>query len=600
MTHPLLTRLFATLLVALSLTASQSEAVGAPPNIVILLADDAGHGDFGFTGNQTVRTPNIDRIAEEGLRMNRFYVCPVCSPTRAELLTGRYHPRCGVQGVSLGQERMNLDERTLANHFQNAGYKTGAFGKWHNGSQWPFHPNARGFNTFFGYTAGHWGEYFNPELELNGVLHRESGYIVDICTDKALEFIEQNRNSPFLCFVPFTTPHSPWSVHKSYWQRWKDRPLRQSATLSASESQDETRCALAMIENQDDNVGRILKKLDQLTLTQNTIVIFFSDNGPNTHRWNNGFKGKKGDVDDGGVRSAFAVRWPDRIQAGRTIDDLSGAVDLMPTLLAAAGITPPINDNKPLDGKNLAERWTDPQTRPKSRQLISHWAKKTAIREDDLLLDANGALFNLTADPAQEHDIASAHPTTALRLASAVQAWRQECGLHHLPARGAGGNIDPRPFTVGYREFPVTILPARDGTPTNGLRRSSNAPNSSYFTGWTSTACEAVWLVDVHEAGTYHVTADLTCPPSSVPVELSIELNGASLTNTLSEPWDPPLNADQDTLPRPKAESQLKPFRTWKMGTIQLPKGTGTLKLRAQRFNGESAIDLRRLTFRLE
>ena len=205
MKHPPSSRFVAALLMLSWFAATLAESLGAPPNIVILLADDAGFGDFGFTGNQTVQTPTIDRIAAEGLRMNRFHVCPVCSPTRAELLTGRYYPRCGVQGVSLGQERLNLDETTLANHLQNAGYKTGAFGKWHNGSQWPFHPNARGFNTFFGYTAGHWGEYFNPELELNGVLNRESGYIVDICTDKALKFIEQNQSTPFLCYVPFIT-----------------------------------------------------------------------------------------------------------------------------------------------------------------------------------------------------------------------------------------------------------------------------------------------------------------------------------------------------------------------------------------------------------
>jgi arylsulfatase A-like enzyme len=600
MKHPSIPRFIAPLLMLCWFASTLANPLAAPPNIVILLADDAGFGDFGFTGNQTVQTPNIDRIAAEGLRMNRFYVCPVCSPTRAELLTGRYYPRCGVQGVSLGQERLNLDETTLANHLQNAGYKTGAFGKWHNGSQWPFHPNARGFNTFFGYTAGHWGEYFNPELELNGVLNRESGYIVDICTDKALEFIEQNRGSPFLCYVPFTTPHSPWSVPQTDWDRWKNRPLRQTATAAKAESPEETRCALAMIENQDANVGRILNKLDQLKLTPNTIVIFFSDNGPNTHRWNNGFKGKKGDVDEGGVRSPFAVRWPDRIAPGRSIDDLTGVVDLMPTLLAAVGIKFQSDASKPLDGKNIAPRWTDPAARPTARQLISHWGNKTAIREDNLLLDANGALFDLASDPAQTHDLSSAEKATADRLASAVQAWRKECGMDARPTRGAGATIDARPFTIGFRKFPITILPARDGTPANGLKRSSTAPNSSYFTDWKSTDCEAVWNVDVHEAGTYQVAIDLTCPASAVPLKLVFELNGASLTNTLTEPWDPPLNTNQDTLNRPKAESQLKPFRTWKMGSVRLPKGTGLLKIRVSELNGASAIDLRRITLTLD
>jgi hypothetical protein len=168
------------------------------------------------------------------------------------------------------------------------------------------------------------------------------------------------------------------------------------------------------------------------------------------------------------------------------------------------------------------------------------------------------------------------------------------------PTRGAGATIDARPFTVGFREFPITILPARDGIPSNGLKRSSNAPNSSYFTDWKSTDCEAVWNVDVHEAGTYQVAIDLTCPASAVPLKLVLELNGAYLTNTLTEPWDPPLNTNQDTLIRPKAESQLKPFRTWKMGSVQLPKGNGNLKVRATEFNGASAIELRRLTLTRE
>ena len=190
--------------------AAAFHAVAAEPrpNVVVFLADDAGWGDFSANGNLQVSTPHIDSLARDGVTLDRFYVCPVCSPTRAEFLTGRYHPRTGVRGVSTGQERMDLDERTIADAFQAAGYASGAFGKWHNGSQWPYHPMARGFDDYFGHTSGHWGEYFDAPLERRGRMERTRGYIVDVCTDEALAFIARNRSKPFFCFVPFTTPRS--------------------------------------------------------------------------------------------------------------------------------------------------------------------------------------------------------------------------------------------------------------------------------------------------------------------------------------------------------------------------------------------------------
>lgn len=267
----------------------------AKPNVVVLLADDAGWGDYGHSGNSRARTPNIDSIARQGVSLDRFYVCPVCSPTRAEFLTGRYHPRGGVYGTSLGQERLDLGEKTIADAFRAAGYATGAFGKWHNGSQWPYHPRARGFDEYFGHTAGHWGEYFDAPLEDGqGRMVRTSGYIVDVCTDRALAFIEKNRERPFFCYVPFTTPHSPWAVPDAYWRRFKDAPITQRATVPEQEDLDETRCALAMLENQDWNVGRILARLSDLRLADKTIIVYFFDNGPNSARWTGGMKGRKG------------------------------------------------------------------------------------------------------------------------------------------------------------------------------------------------------------------------------------------------------------------------------------------------------------------
>lgn len=580
------------------ITALPSEAAtGArPPNVVILLADDAGWGDYGFNGNTQVRTPHIDSLARDGVTLSNFYVCPVCSPTRAEMLTGRYYPRTGVRGVSVGQERLNLDETTLADVFRKGGYVTGIFGKWHNGSQWPYHPMARGFDTFFGYTAGHWGEYFDPLLEDGDRLQRQKGYIVDLCTARALSFIETNRDRPFLCYVPFTTPHTPWGVPGKNWDAWKNRTLTQQATDPNSENPDETRCALAMIENQDENVGKILTKLSDLGLSENTIVLYFSDNGPNTARWNGGLKGRKGAVDEGGIRSAFALRFPARIARGIKIEKIAGAIDLLPTLSALAGI--PLHPGKPLDGTNLAPLLLQPAQDWPERRLFSTWGGKVSVRSQNFRLDADGRLFDMVSDPEQKIPCNATHAAVADSLGAAVAAWREEVGLAALkPARGNA--VDPRPLAVGYKEFPRTVLPARDGEPRGGLARSAPAPNSSYFTKWESTNAAAVWIVAVQTAGVYEVTADYTCKPGDEGTVLQLQFGTASLSTKVQRVWDPPLYDNQDTLPRNKAESRLKPFETLSLGRIRLPAGAGELTLRATEIPGRAAIDLRRLTVTL-
>ena len=188
------------------------------PNIIIVLTDDQGWGDLSLHGNSNIRTPNLDQIANNGVRFNRFYVSPVCSPTRAELLTGKFFVRSGVNGVTKGYERMNLDQQLVSNFFKNKSYRTGLFGKWHNGSQPPYHPNNRGFDEFYGFTSGHWGNYFDPIMEKNGQLTRGEGYITDDITNKSISFIE-NSNSPFFALISFNTPHSPMQVPNLFFEK---------------------------------------------------------------------------------------------------------------------------------------------------------------------------------------------------------------------------------------------------------------------------------------------------------------------------------------------------------------------------------------------
>lgn len=591
-------------LLSLFILGASLQVQAAPPNVVVFLADDAGWGDYGASGNTQLATPHIDSLAKGGVTLDRFFVCPVCAPTRAEFLTGRYHPRGGVTGVSTGQERLNLDEKTLADALKKSGYATGAFGKWHNGSQWPYHPMARGFDEYFGHTSGHWGEYFDAPLEENGRMIRTQGYIVDVCTDRALSFIERHAQKPFFCYVPFTTPHSPWAAPEKDWQRFKDMPLTQLATQPELEVADETRCAYAMLENQDGNVGRVLGRLKELGLEENTIVIYFSDNGPNSNRWTGGMKGKKGNTDEGGVRSVCYIRWPARLPAGHTVTEISGAIDLMPTLLSLTGV--PRVGEKPLDGRDLTPLLTRQSVAWAERTLFQSWAKNVSARTQTHRLDNAGKLFDMSADPGQTRPVNDSQPELAARLHKEVAAWRVEMfGENTAPepkgkgAKGRANQMDPRPLTVGWREFPTTMLPARDGEPSGQVSRSSNAPNCSYFVNWTSLDDRIVWLLDVHTSGLYGVEVDYTCPLADVGSTVELEFQGERLSGKVEPGWDPPLYTNQDTLPRPHGESQMKEFRTLKLGWMNLHAGQGALTMRAVQIPGKSVMDLRRVTLTL-
>ncbi len=339
------------------------------PNVVVFLSDDQGWGDLSCNGNLDLSTPNIDGLAKAGASFENFYVCPVCSPTRAEFLTGRYHPRGGVFSTSAGGERLDLDESTLAESFQSGGYATAAFGKWHNGMQPPYHPNARGFDEYYGFCSGHWGHYFSPLLERNGAIVRGKGFVVDDFTNQAIKFIETShqQNKPFFVYVPYNTPHSPMQVPDQYWAKFADKEISQPGSGGRPGANpkkknmkkhdvDHTRAALAMCENIDDNVGRVLQRLDELNIADDTIVAYFCDNGPNGWRCNGGMKGRKGSTDEGGIRSPFFIRWPKKIKAGTDIETVAGAIDLRSTLLGLCQIGDALD--RPLDGISHAAELT--------------------------------------------------------------------------------------------------------------------------------------------------------------------------------------------------------------------------------------------------
>ncbi|WP_273567447.1 sulfatase-like hydrolase/transferase [Maribacter halichondriae] len=287
------------------------------PNIVLIMADDQGWGDLSISGNTNLSTPNIDALAKNGVSFENFYVQPVCSPTRAELLTGRSAAKIGVYSTSEGGERFNLGETTLAQIFKKAGYRTAAYGKWHSGMQPPYHPNSRGFDDYYGFASGHWGNYFSPMLEHNGEIVKGKGFLVDDLTDHGINFIEKNKEQPFFLYLPYNTPHSPMQVPDEFWNRFKDKELDSLYHGTETEDLNFTKAALAMVENIDYNVGRLTHSLKELDLEENTIVIYLSDNGPNGWRWNGGMKGKKGSTNEGGVRTPFFIQWKNALKAGK-------------------------------------------------------------------------------------------------------------------------------------------------------------------------------------------------------------------------------------------------------------------------------------------
>lgn len=559
------------------------QASAAPPNVVVILTDDQGWGDLSVNGNTDLSTPNIDSLARDGAIFDRFYVCPVCSPTRAEFFTGRYHPRGGVRNVSTGGERLDLDEKTIADSFKAAGYRTGAFGKWHNGTQFPYHPNARGFEEYYGFTSGHWGEYFDALMDHNGNLVKGTGYMPDDLTDRAMKFITENKDKPFFCYLPLNTPHSPMQVPDRFWKKFADADLKLKSDNPRQADLLHTKAALAMCENIDWNVGRVLRQLDELGIANNTIVVYFSDNGPNGWRWNGGMKGRKGSVDEGGVRSPLLVRYPARIKPGTQVKQIAGAIDLLPTLAEFAGVK--VASAGPLDGVSQVPQLTG-RDAPSDRMIFSHWNRKVSVRTQQYRLMDGGALYDMAADPGQTKDVAKAQPEVAGRLQKAIDAWKAEM----LPLLGK----DDRPFSVGAPQHPMTQLPARDGVPKGGVRRSSGAPNCSYFTNWTTTADQMTWDVDVLTAGRYEVVVWFACPAEAVGSELQMTLNGVTAKATITEAHQPPLRGmENDRTPDRGSESYVRDWKPLSFGTVELKAGRGELAVRATKVPGKQVGELR-------
>ncbi|WP_273568874.1 arylsulfatase [Maribacter halichondriae] len=346
------------------------------PNVIIIITDDQGYGDLGTNGNPHVKTPNLDAFAKKSVRFNNFYVSPVCAPTRASLMTGRNSLRTGVRDTYNGGAIMATGEVTLAELLKEANYRTGIFGKWHLGDSYPSRPMDQGFDESVIHLSGGMGQvgdfttwfqgdrsYYDPVLWHNGKQESYKGYCSDIFTNKALDFIAANRKSPFFCYLSFNAPHTPLQVPDKYYQKYKDidpssgfddnRPF----TEMSEKDKEDARKVYAMVDNIDDNIGRLLNTLETLKIADNTLVIFMTDNGPQQVRYVAGMRGRKGSVYRGGTRVPFYLRYPKLAKKGSDIEAMSAHIDVLPTVAEICGLEVP--QDRKIDGRSLLPLLTD-------------------------------------------------------------------------------------------------------------------------------------------------------------------------------------------------------------------------------------------------
>ena len=555
------------------------------PNILIILTDDQGWGDLSINGNTNLKTPNIDNIALNGASFERFYVSPVCSPTRAELLSGKFFVRSGVNGVTRGYERMNTDVKLISDFFKGKKYKTGAFGKWHNGSQPPYHPNNRGFDEFYGFTSGHWGNYFDPILEKNGKIIKTEGYINDVITNEAISFIKKS-NKPFLSFISYNTPHSPMQVPDKYSD---DKDILLRGRYSKRENIEKTKAAMGMIENIDENIGNVVRLLKEKGVYENTIIIFFSDNGPNGNRWNNDLKDRKGSTNEGGVRVPFFIQWPKNIKKGLKIKQISSVLDVFPTLLELTG-NESLND---LDGMSLKRFLDSPSLLDDERTIFSYWNNRISARNNNYILDHENNLYDLVKDFSQYNPIEKDNNPHYQKLLNDKNEWLTKVVNPNKE------KLTRRPFTINYKTAKYTHLPARDAEINGDLKRSSIHANCSFIENWVNTNDYIFWEIDVLEDGINNIELYYTLEKESVGTEIALEFENQIIKKTIDEFHDPNLvGFEDDKIER--IESYTKDFKKIKIGKMSFNKGLSRLKLKTTKKVGKKSIDFRLLILKNE
>jgi len=481
--------------------ASVARAARERPNVVLIMTDDQGWWDLGVTGNPVIETPNLDRLATTGVFFTRFYCSPVCTPTRASLMTGRHFQRTGAIDTYMGRDTLDEREITLGQIFQQAGYRTGLCGKWHLGRYMRYHPNNRGFDEFFGFWQyGYINRYDDSdELFRNRERATTAGYVTDVLTDAAIEFVRANRDRPFFMYVPYNAVHSPHLVPDENINKYlaKGLPLRQARIYG-------------MVERVDANVGRLLATLDETGLAEKTVVIFLSDNGGVSSYYNAGLRGQKGTVWEGGIRSPLLVRWPGHFPSGVRVEAMAQHIDLLPTLCELIGADVP--NDRPIDGRSILPLIRNGGGPSPHKYLYHQWSrtrpdpnKEWAIHGPRYKL-VNGQLFDLQTDPGEEHDLAAEHPDVVRELRAEFERWFAEVT--------AGRDYERVPIEVGRDdENPVEIDVVWGEAVGSKVKPRHRRYHRDYIADWTQVQDYVRWKIDVTQAGKYEVTISYSCPP---------------------------------------------------------------------------------------
>ena len=457
--------------VALAALAAATPALAqsARPNIILIVADDVGYGDIGAYGAPDVKTPNLDRLAREGVRFTDFYAAPSCSPTRAALISGRYYQRVRIErplgGASTAAATQGLPAtgRSLPALLKSAGYATGLIGKWHLGYKPEFSPNAHGFDMFYGFKSGLIDYYQHTDssgdhdfFENDKPVH-PTGYSTDLFTDRAVKFIDDNASRPFFLEVAFNAAHWPFQV--------PDRPSVAPGNgrfVQPTEDNTSTRADyVAIFERADQGIGKILAALSARKLDRNTLVVYMNDNGGEWLSRNAPLFHRKDSVWEGGVRVPAIMRWPERLPAGRVSPQVGIVMDMTATLLAAGGATVPADAK--LEGMNLLpilEGKAAPVERTLFFRNVTGGRTQRAVRKGNwkLLVDGpNTFVFDLSKDVGERTDLASARSDIARQLRPLLTAWEKDVddeaierfGPLPAPAGRPGGPGPGRPGGPG-------------------------------------------------------------------------------------------------------------------------------------------------------
>jgi len=477
-----------------------SSALPQRPNVVLVITDDQGDGDLGCHGNPVLQTPNIDTFHGESVRLTNFHVGPTCAPTRAGLMTGHYCNCTGVWHTIGGRSLIRRNEVTMADVFRAGGYRTGIFGKWHLGDNFPFRPHDRGFEVALVHGGGgvsqtpdYWGnDYFDDTYRLNGVPQAFTGYCTDVWFDQAMRFIEDNQDGPFFCYLPTNAPHGPYNVPDSY------------SDLYRGKVPDDRANFYGMITNIDDNVARLRAKLAELDLEDNTILIWMTDNGTSggcsldrdgfVHEgYNAGWRGLKGSEYEGGHRVPFFLRWPAAgVTEGRDVDELTANVDVLPTLIDLCGLEAPKDvtfHGTSLRPLILAEQsdWPDRVVVTDSQRVETpiKWRKSATMTQRWRLVNGE-ELYDILADPGQRNDVAAEHPDVVAELRTHYEKWwdfvsatfDQDCPII------IGSEQDPTPVLTGH-DWHGDQCPWNQGLIRQGLD------------------CNGYWIIEAAASGEY-------------------------------------------------------------------------------------------------